>query len=361
MDTYSRQGKLAYVHFRNVRGKVPHYKETFIDDGDVDMLRVLRILKRERLRRACSSPTTRRRWPAPRRGTPAWPTRWATCARRFNLCDILNALPRKQDLPQFQTTTRRRMKAITTSKTHSRLFPIHAITLASCLATTVYCGDSAVITHITDPAMPGKLSVVVGDGWDNLKPGLKIMTLPNSSAGKPGGAFTFSASKAQDIAVIKNAPQTLICELPPGKFAVQAIAASGPSGWGEPVVVNRARIQWLSKESAPPGGLVRAIGRNLVNLDLYPRTDTEGQPAAFGDYLREAQTSILIQKPGEKFVRCEVHRQSAYDVHFALPSDLPEGAYKVYAHNGLGGRYGWSEPVELTVKRESPWPTQVLR
>jgi mannonate dehydratase len=44
-DHYSRQGKLAYVHFRNVRGKVPHYRETFIDDGDIDMLRILKILK----------------------------------------------------------------------------------------------------------------------------------------------------------------------------------------------------------------------------------------------------------------------------------------------------------------------------
>jgi len=46
VDTYSRQDKLAYVHFRNVRGKAPRYKETFIDEGDMDMLRVLRILKR---------------------------------------------------------------------------------------------------------------------------------------------------------------------------------------------------------------------------------------------------------------------------------------------------------------------------
>ena len=45
VDQYSRQGKLAYVHFRNVTGKVPYYKETFVDDGDIDMLRVLRILK----------------------------------------------------------------------------------------------------------------------------------------------------------------------------------------------------------------------------------------------------------------------------------------------------------------------------
>jgi len=44
-DRYSKQGKLAYVHFRNVRGKAPQYHETFVDDGDIDMLRVLRILK----------------------------------------------------------------------------------------------------------------------------------------------------------------------------------------------------------------------------------------------------------------------------------------------------------------------------
>jgi mannonate dehydratase len=48
VDTYSRQQRLGYVHFRNVRGKVPTYKETFIDDGDVDMLRVLGILKRNK-------------------------------------------------------------------------------------------------------------------------------------------------------------------------------------------------------------------------------------------------------------------------------------------------------------------------
>lgn len=44
-ERYSRQGKLAYVHLRNVHGKVPHYRETFIDEGDVDVFRVLRILR----------------------------------------------------------------------------------------------------------------------------------------------------------------------------------------------------------------------------------------------------------------------------------------------------------------------------
>ncbi len=46
VDQYSRQHRIGYVHLRNVRDKVPHYKETFIDDGEVDVLRVLAILQR---------------------------------------------------------------------------------------------------------------------------------------------------------------------------------------------------------------------------------------------------------------------------------------------------------------------------
>ncbi|HXJ95563.1 MAG TPA: mannonate dehydratase [Terriglobia bacterium] len=46
VDRYSKQQKIAYLHLRNVRGKVPHYQETFIDEGDVDMIRILSILKR---------------------------------------------------------------------------------------------------------------------------------------------------------------------------------------------------------------------------------------------------------------------------------------------------------------------------
>ena len=45
-DHYSKQGKLGYIHFRNVRGKAPSYKEVFVDEGDVDMIKILRILKK---------------------------------------------------------------------------------------------------------------------------------------------------------------------------------------------------------------------------------------------------------------------------------------------------------------------------
>jgi mannonate dehydratase len=45
-DIYSKQEKISYVHFRNVIGKVPNYKEVFIDEGDIDMVRILKILKK---------------------------------------------------------------------------------------------------------------------------------------------------------------------------------------------------------------------------------------------------------------------------------------------------------------------------
>jgi len=44
VETYARQNRIGYVHLRNVVGKVPTYKESFIDDGDIDVLRIMRIL-----------------------------------------------------------------------------------------------------------------------------------------------------------------------------------------------------------------------------------------------------------------------------------------------------------------------------
>ena len=46
VEQYSKQKKIAYIHLRNVQGKVPHYRETFIDEGDVDMIQILSILNR---------------------------------------------------------------------------------------------------------------------------------------------------------------------------------------------------------------------------------------------------------------------------------------------------------------------------
>jgi mannonate dehydratase len=45
-DKYSKQNKIAYIHCRNVIGKVPSYREVFIDEGDIDMVKIISILKK---------------------------------------------------------------------------------------------------------------------------------------------------------------------------------------------------------------------------------------------------------------------------------------------------------------------------
>lgn len=46
LEQYTAQGKVAYAHVRNVRGKVPKYTEVFVDDGDINIFRTLDILKK---------------------------------------------------------------------------------------------------------------------------------------------------------------------------------------------------------------------------------------------------------------------------------------------------------------------------
>ena len=44
VDRWSSDNRVGYVHLRNVSGTVPNYHEVFIDEGDVDIPRILSIL-----------------------------------------------------------------------------------------------------------------------------------------------------------------------------------------------------------------------------------------------------------------------------------------------------------------------------
>ena len=44
MEYFARNDKIAYVHFRNVKGKLPSFSECFLDEGDVDCVEAIRRL-----------------------------------------------------------------------------------------------------------------------------------------------------------------------------------------------------------------------------------------------------------------------------------------------------------------------------
>ena len=100
---FARRQRIGYIHFRNVRGKVPNYHETFVDDGDIDMAEIVRILRDEDYD-GVISPTIRRRCPATRPGTPGKLLRSAICAR-------WSRTPRRSGLARTAQSTDTRMQA----------------------------------------------------------------------------------------------------------------------------------------------------------------------------------------------------------------------------------------------------------
>ena len=43
------EDKIAWVHFRNVRGQLPRFTEVFIDEGEVDMRRAMEVYRDKRV------------------------------------------------------------------------------------------------------------------------------------------------------------------------------------------------------------------------------------------------------------------------------------------------------------------------
>lgn len=218
------------------------------------------------------------------------------------------------------------------------------------------------ITHITNPAMPGKLSVIVGDGWDEKKPDLRIMRLMNGAVGNPSNVpnLIFSEHSSIPVRIVRNEPQVITCAFPEDNFSGYAVSVKGKNGWSKPYIVNTAKAQWLSKEKSFAGDTIRLFGRNLVDLEIYPKTEDFKQNPGYGSYVSYSKTKIYAINGERECVPCTIIKTSSYDVHFVLPETIAEGVYKIYSHNGLGSEFGWSEPLELTVKKRPQWPSKVF-
>ena len=100
---------------------------------------------------------------------------------------------------------------------------------------------------------------------------------------------------------------------------------------GAPMRVNGATAWWSWPVRMPArcaGQTVRLFGKNLSLAGARPRVFLAGPNCA-------RFLNISVTEP--------------YHLEAALPDDLGAGAYRVYAHNGSGGAYGWSEPMAFEV------------
>lgn len=78
VERFVGTGRIQYVHLRNVVGRVPDYREAFIDEGYVDLQRVLAILRDGGFDGVVIPDHTPHPTPHTpkhrRRGRPGWPT-----------------------------------------------------------------------------------------------------------------------------------------------------------------------------------------------------------------------------------------------------------------------------------------------
>lgn len=122
---------------------------------------------------------------------------------------------------------------------------------------------------------------------------------------------------------------TLPASLPKG--SAYLLWAKNSAGYSQPVMINQTEAWWVGPNAATRGQITSIFGRNLSedggtkNTNVYLE-DTEGN----GYW-----TQVVAVNP--------------YKIDFRVPQKLANGIYKVWVHNGDGGRYNWSKPLLLTI------------
>ncbi len=104
------------------------------------------------------------------------------------------------------------------------------------------------------------------------------------------------------------------------------------NGFSKPVAINRTEAWWVGPDLVSRGESFSVYGRNLKlgNKDCYLYIDGYGW------------ITNTTANP--------------YKADFVVPSDLANGTYTVYVHNGHGREYGWADGIQITVQdHERDW------
>ncbi len=152
--------------------------------------------------------------------------------------------------------------------------------------------------------------------------------------GQNHGGSALIAAKIQRLDAQKGIV-TLDATLP--SRSMYLLWAYNSHGYGRPVAINRTDAWWLGPDKGAVGESISVYGRNL-------------------SYQNGVTTSwIYLQQAGKAGQWVTPSAVNPYRVTFTIPGHLATGSYLVWAHNGHGGRYGWSGPLTITVNTGPGW------
>jgi hypothetical protein len=176
---------------------------------------------------------------------------------------------------------------------------------------------------------PGDTLVVTGDGF---VPAATQFDVFSQGANQQSGTIdAVEPSQMEPLIASVLLPETM----PPG---LMVLIYPRTEALGLPWAVNRTAARWVGPDQVSPGDACAVYGTSL-------------------SYAHGTETAYVYLKPagpaeGQWVNPTEVN---PYRVAFEVPEDVTPGTYEVWAHNGHGGHYGWSGPVELEIVATPDW------
>jgi len=214
------------------------------------------------------------------------------------------------------------------------------------------------ITHVMEPVIPDTLTVITvgGIGHDTK---IYCAAIENEQPGLPTDTPEPGALSFTELAIRQVTDECVTVEIPAGTPAVCALHIK-PELSADAWLANRPQLDWQYPTQATPCEAFRLVGRNMVSVDNYP-TRKQEEPVSYGGFVQDKTTVVARRQGTDAFIEIPVEKSSGYEAYLHIPGDLPEGEYVFFAHNGLGGVRGWSEPLAVQVARQESWPTDVFR
>lgn len=176
--------------------------------------------------------------------------------------------------------------------------------------------DAPALSMISDVTFPDETLVIAGDKLDGAR--LRV----------------WAEGVVRDIEPLRAAQNRMQAVLPKDMpLSTMLVWPVKNGGIGAPIRVNGATAWWgwparLTQEQAEGPQTVLVMGKNLKLGEIEPRV-----------YLVGPNTSQWLK----------VTAAHAYQIQAELPRGLAAGTYRVWAHNGTGGRHGWSDAVAFEV------------
>lgn len=171
--------------------------------------------------------------------------------------------------------------------------------------------------------------------WSKISNSGEVITLSIENFDNYTSFYASDGSNVYPCDILSNVNRQVVVTLSPSlssntSYMLWAVNEYGAS---EPVLVNTAIADWVGFDTVETGDSFFVYGKNLIidggSCWIYNSTEND-------------------------WLECEIG-SNPYKAEFKVPATWATGSHTLYLHNTFGGKYGWSDPVSVSVESEASW------